>query len=105
MQVPGSESDPDLHAKQQATLFAAALRTMALPLGRGALMLGLAEPLPGACCASHVAYVYMCSQGAVLPSMLPRLQPEHCALTVSVAAARALALGLGACMHTLCCPS
>ncbi len=33
------EADPDLPAKQQQQLLAAALRTMSLPLGRGAVAL------------------------------------------------------------------
>ncbi len=47
LQAVVSESDPELPAKQQASLLTAAMRTMSLPLGRGALTLGLAEPLPG----------------------------------------------------------
>ncbi|KAK9819157.1 hypothetical protein WJX81_007920 [Elliptochloris bilobata] len=38
--------DPELAAAQQARLMALATRTMALPLGRGALTLGTLRPLP-----------------------------------------------------------
>lgn len=53
VQAVVSESDPELPAKQQASLLTAAMRTMALPLGRGALTLGLAEPLPGVWAAAE----------------------------------------------------
>jgi hypothetical protein len=77
LQVSGSESDPELHAKQQAALFACALRTMALPLGRGALMMGLAQPLPGAlgamrCAAARLAQPHTHAQ-AMCVCMLARL--------------------------------
>ncbi|KAL6755304.1 hypothetical protein V8C86DRAFT_3027443 [Haematococcus lacustris] len=40
------DGDPELPAKQQQQLMSAALRTMALAVGRGALTLGTAHPLP-----------------------------------------------------------
>eukprot|EP00198_Chlamydomonas_reinhardtii_P004462 XP_001693798.1 anaphase promoting complex subunit 1 [Chlamydomonas reinhardtii] len=40
------ESDPEAPAKQQQQLLAAALRTMSLPLGRGAVALATGRPLP-----------------------------------------------------------
>jgi anaphase-promoting complex subunit 1 len=61
LQVPGPDSDPDLPAKQQAALLSSALRTMALPLGRGAFTLGLSEPLPG----EHLAVPLLCLSGVV----------------------------------------
>jgi hypothetical protein len=42
-----SENDPDLQAKQQIALLAAANRTLALALGRGGVALGSATLLPG----------------------------------------------------------
>jgi hypothetical protein len=77
LQVPGSESDADLPAKQQTALFGCALRTMAQPIGRGALMLGLEQPLPGACvsvAAGARALPPVLTCGALCaPPLLPRL--------------------------------
>lgn len=61
LQAPSSDSDPDLQAKQQAVLLSAAMRTMAMPLGRGALTLGLTQPLPG----EHLAVPLLCLSGIV----------------------------------------
>lgn len=47
IKLDASENDPELPAKQQALLMAAASRTMALPVGRGALTLGTLKTLPG----------------------------------------------------------
>lgn len=77
LQAAVSESDPELPAKQQASLLTAAMRTMSLPLGRGALTLGLAEPLPGGvtaavsacCCMVHgVRCAVLCYCALLLPS-------------------------------------
>ncbi|WIA14045.1 hypothetical protein OEZ85_002600 [Tetradesmus obliquus] len=59
--VPGPDSDPDLPAKQQAALLSSALRTMALPLGRGAFTLGLSQPLPG----EQLGVPLLCLSGVV----------------------------------------
>eukprot|EP00775_Hariotina_reticulata_P010096 gene10096-10252_t len=62
LMVPdASDSDPDLPAKQQAALLAAAMRTMALPLGRGAFTLGLSQLLPG----EHIVVPLLCLSGLV----------------------------------------
>ena len=42
-----SENDPDIQAKQQIALLAAANRTLALAIGRGGVALGSATLLPG----------------------------------------------------------
>jgi anaphase-promoting complex subunit 1 len=47
LKVDATENDPELQAKQQAALLALAARTLALPLGRGAVALGTLRPLPG----------------------------------------------------------
>jgi hypothetical protein len=62
LQVPdASESDPELPAKQQAALLASAMRTMALPLGRGAFTFGLSQLLPG----EHIMVPLLCLSGLV----------------------------------------
>lgn len=61
VQISVSDSDPDLQVKQQAALLSAAMRTMAMPLGRGALTLGLSEPLPG----EQLAVPLLCLSGVV----------------------------------------
>lgn len=46
LRLDAPDSDPDLPARQQAALLAAAMRTLALPVGRGAFTLGTLQGLP-----------------------------------------------------------
>ncbi|GIM09537.1 hypothetical protein Vretimale_13366 [Volvox reticuliferus] len=60
------ESDPDAPMKQQQQLLAAALRTMSLPLGRGAVALATGRPLPT---EPTAAVPSMCLAGLVPDSL------------------------------------
>ncbi|GLI61806.1 hypothetical protein VaNZ11_004311, partial [Volvox africanus] len=60
------ESDPDAPIKQQQQLLAAALRTMSLPLGRGAVALATGRPLPT---EPTAAVPSMCLAGLVPDSL------------------------------------
>lgn len=59
---PQEPGDPELVAAQQSRLLALACRTMARPLGRGALTLG--EPAPAGAASSPSRQHWSCSPGA-----------------------------------------